>query len=120
MTMNRAEEFVRNWVRTGELRRDHAQSLVRDLVEWSMQNRKELTAFVRNEIESQLNSLGVASRRDLDRLERRIERVEDTLRGRAAASAKKTSRRKTSAKTSRRRASKKTTRRSTPRGSGTV
>jgi polyhydroxyalkanoate synthesis regulator phasin len=117
MTMNRAEQLVQNWLHSGDLRREQAQALVRDLVEWSMQNRKELMAFVRHEIESQLSSIGVASRHDLERLERRIARVEDTLRGRAAASARKTSRRKTSAKTTARRsASKKTTRRSRTEG----
>ncbi len=118
MTRNRAEEFVKNWMRNTEMRRDQTQSLVRDLMEWSAQNRKEVMALIGKEIESQLGGLGLASRRDLERLERRVARLEDQLRSQAvsAARSKKTSRRKTSAKTTRRRT---TGGRSTQGGSGT-
>jgi polyhydroxyalkanoate synthesis regulator phasin len=107
VTRNRAEELVKSWARP-DLRREQAQALVRDLMEWSKHNRKELTALVRSEIQSQLSALGVATRRDLDRLERRIAALEESLRGVAAADAPRSSstrkttsgRKKTSHKTS--------------------
>jgi polyhydroxyalkanoate synthesis regulator phasin len=90
MTRNRAEEFVRTWVHSGDLRREQAQSLVRELMEWSRTNRKELTRFVRTEIEDQLATVGVVTRRDLDRLEKRLELLEGSVRGVAATSARRT------------------------------
>ena len=98
MTWNRAEDFVKNWVQGTDPRREQTQTLVKDLMDWSAENRKEVIAVVRKEIEAQLGNVGLASRRDVERLERRVERLEEAMRSRAAAGAKKTSRRKTSAK----------------------
>ena len=100
MTWNRAEDFVKNWMQGTDPRREQTQNLVKDLMEWSAQNRKEVIAVVRKEIEAQLGGVGLASRRDLERLERRVEMLEEAVRSRAAAGAKKTPRRKTSAKAS--------------------
>lgn len=86
MTRNRAEDLVRDWVRS-DLRREQAQAMARDLLEWSNQNRKELTALVRGEIQSQLTNLGVVTRRDFDRLERRVASLEESVRSLAASSA---------------------------------
>jgi polyhydroxyalkanoate synthesis regulator phasin len=102
MTLNRAEELVRSWA--SDLRREQAQAMARDLLEWSKHNRKELAAFVRSEVQSQLPALGVATRRDMERLERRVERLEEAVRAAATASAstkkprrKATGRKKTTA-----------------------
>jgi polyhydroxyalkanoate synthesis regulator phasin len=95
MTLNRAEELVKSWAT--DARRDQAQAMARELLEWSRHNRKELTALVRSEIQSQLAGVGVATRRDVDRLERRVERLEEAVRATAAASAAKTARRKSTA-----------------------
>ena len=103
MTRNRAEDLIKGLMKTSEGRRDQTQGLVKDLVEWSTQNRKEIMALIGKEVESQLGGLGLASRREVERLERRVARLEDELRSQAVADAasKKTSRRKTSAKTTR-------------------
>ena len=106
MTKNRAEDLVRNWVQGGDVRLEQTQRMVKDLIDWSTQNRKEIVAVVRKEIESQLSGVGVATRRDFERLERRVERLEQDLRSQAvsAAASKKTPRRKTTAKSTARRA----------------
>jgi polyhydroxyalkanoate synthesis regulator phasin len=88
MTRNRAEDLVRDWVRS-DLRREQAQAMARDLLEWSNQNRKELTALVRGEIQSQLTNLGVVTRRDFDRLDRRVASLEESVRSLAASSARR-------------------------------
>jgi hypothetical protein len=86
--------------------------MAHDLVEWSRQNRKEMTRFVRSEIETQMASLGLASKRDLDQLERRVERLQaaisklsqDTARTpRRTTGQKKTTRKKATTKPTRRR-----------------
>ena len=59
-----------------ELTRNRAEQIARDLVERSKQNRDELMRMVRGEIQSQIASLGVPSKRDVERLQRRVERLE--------------------------------------------
>lgn len=59
-----------------ELTRHRAEQLARDLIERSKQNRGELLRLVRDEISNQLEALGVATKRDVERLERRVARME--------------------------------------------
>jgi polyhydroxyalkanoate synthesis regulator phasin len=62
-----------------ELTRHRAEQLARELVERSKQNRGELLNLVRGEIQNQMKSLGVAGKRDVERLERRVTRLETQL-----------------------------------------
>ncbi len=75
-----------------ELTRHRAEQLARDLLERSKQNRSDLVRLIRDEISNQLESLGVATKRDVERLERRVSRIEATDKKKPAASKKKTSR----------------------------
>jgi polyhydroxyalkanoate synthesis regulator phasin len=112
MTRNRAEDFVRSWVGSGDLRRESAGALVRDLVDWSAANGKEMASFVRSEVKAQLGTLGVASKSDVERLEKRLERLEETLRRKAAKAAPRKSVKKTTSsrkKTAARRATRSAT-----------
>jgi DNA topoisomerase-1 len=74
---------------------------VKELLERSRENRRELSRFVRAELQNQIATLGLATKRDLERMERRITRLE----GRSSA-AKSTSKKTTAKKTT----AKKTTR----------
>lgn len=76
LTRNRAEQIVRDLVQQGDVRREQASSAVRDLIEISRNSREELIRFVRGEIRAQVDNLGLASKRDVERLERRIARLE--------------------------------------------
>ncbi|MFN2390272.1 MAG: hypothetical protein ABR575_11815, partial [Actinomycetota bacterium] len=64
LTRNRAEQIAKDLVRGGEVRRDQAGSLVRDLLERNRQNRTELLRFLRVEIQNQVQGLGLATKRD--------------------------------------------------------
>ncbi len=77
LTRHRAEQMVKDLVKTGELRREQAQGAVRDMLTMARENRKELLGLVRAEIQDQIANLGVANRRDVERLERRVARLED-------------------------------------------
>jgi polyhydroxyalkanoate synthesis regulator phasin len=105
LTRHRAEQLVREMVGSGEVRRDQASSLVKQVVDFSKQNRRELIEFVRSEIRNQLSALGVPSKRDLQRIERRVERLEVSARKQSARrpSAKKTPAKKTTPKSAQRR-----------------
>jgi polyhydroxyalkanoate synthesis regulator phasin len=59
-----------------ELTRHRAEQIARDLLERSKQNRDEMLKVIRGEIQNQIASLGVATKRDLERMERRIARLE--------------------------------------------
>ncbi len=62
-----------------ELTRHRAEQLARDLVERSKANRDEILKLIRGEIQNQIASIGVATKRDLERLERRVTRLETQL-----------------------------------------
>lgn len=101
LTRNRAESVVRNWVGV-DLGNSRASAMARQLVETSERNRRELVRFIRAEMKNQIESLGVANHRDVERLERRIRRLEERVgegRSGSAASGKKTTRKKTAART---------------------
>ena len=79
LTRYRAEQMVKGLVSSGDLSPSGAPAMVSELVERSRQTRRELTKFVRDEIKNQIEGLGLASKREVDRLERRIGRLEDNL-----------------------------------------
>src|SRR5688572_1726124 len=116
LTRYRAEQIVKDLVKAGDVRREQASTIVRDLLETSKASRAELLRFVRSEIQTQVATLGLASQRDLDRLERRVGRLESE---RSSApkktTAKKTTSKKSTAKKST--AKKSTARKSTSSGS---
>lgn len=80
LTRHQAERIVRDLVKGGEVRRQQASSTVKDLLETSKMARTELVRLVRSEIQNQIAGLGLVTKRDLDRLERRIARLESSSR----------------------------------------
>lgn len=100
-----------------ELTRHRAEQLARELVERSRQNRDELMKLIRSEIQNQVANLGVPSKRDVERLERRVTRLEAQLKDAPRASTvKKSTTKKTSAKKKSGSAGSRTTTRGTPDG----
>ena len=114
LTRNRAEAVVRDLIKSGDVSGGQATQMVRDLMERSKQNRTEILNLIRSEIRNQSESLGLASKRDIERLERRVARLED--RPSAPTTAQKTHKKtkKTSKKTSKK-TNKKTAKKSTGR-----
>jgi len=106
MTQKRAEELAREFVRAGELQAEQTQNAVEELIERSRRNSERLLAVVRREIRQQISNLGVATKDDLARLERRIDSV--------AGGARKAAPKKAAAKKT---AAKKVAKRATKRGS---
>jgi polyhydroxyalkanoate synthesis regulator phasin len=103
LTKSRAEQIVKDLVQAGDVKRKQASAIVKDLMEASRANREELLRFVRGEVQSQTENLGLATKRDVDRLERRVTRLEVQLAARPAArkkTAKKTTAKKTTARKS--------------------
>jgi polyhydroxyalkanoate synthesis regulator phasin len=72
MTQARAEALIRDLVRAGEVQAEQAQSVIDELVDRSRRNSERLIDAVRIEIRQQMASLGLATKGDVERLERRI------------------------------------------------
>jgi polyhydroxyalkanoate synthesis regulator phasin len=98
LSRNRAEELVKGLVRSGELRREQTASWVKNLLEMSRENREELVRLVGAEIRDQIANLGLATKRDVERLERRVARLESRKTAGKKKTSKKTSKKSSSAK----------------------
>jgi len=103
LTRNRAENIVRDLISSGDLSGGQAGQAVKELMERSRQNRREILNLVRSEIRGQIEALGLASKRDIERLERRVARLEDRP---SATTKKKPPKKKTAKKTSKKTANK--------------
>lgn len=98
VTQKRAEQAVKALVKQGELAAERAEKAVDDLLKRSEDNRKALTNLVRAETEKAVGRLGVARQRDIERLERKVAKLEKEVSGRSGTGAKKASGKKSSAK----------------------
>jgi polyhydroxyalkanoate synthesis regulator phasin len=106
LTRNRAEQIAKAMM--SDTSTTGATALVKQLLETSRNNRQELLRLIGAEIRDQVESLGLATTRDIERLERRVARLEERVRSgdgggrtskkKTSARSKKTSTKKTSAK----------------------
>lgn len=92
----KAQQMARS-LRQGQ-GRDQVTKTAKDLLAWSNKNRERLSSIVRTEVRSQLKSMGVASRDEVDALRKRVRELEREQ-GKAA-SRKQTATRRSTAKTS--------------------
>lgn len=72
MTRQRAQAIVNDLVNAGEMQRDQTQQFVDELVDRSRKNTELLLDTVRKEVADQLSNLGLATKADLEALERRL------------------------------------------------
>jgi polyhydroxyalkanoate synthesis regulator phasin len=89
----KAQDLAKS-LRKGE-GRDQVRKTAKDLLAWSNKNRERLTNLVQTEVRSQLKTIGVASRDEVDALRKRVRELE---RGQGKKSTRKrtTSKRTTS------------------------
>jgi polyhydroxyalkanoate synthesis regulator phasin len=102
---SQAQRIAADLVAQGQLARDQVAATVDELVEMSRRRREELRSTVGAEVQRQLGTLGVATKADLDRLERRLTGAKAPAKKAPAkktvakkAPAKKTAAKKTAAK----------------------
>jgi DNA-binding protein HU-beta len=103
LTQRRAEAIVKDLVKTGEVQAEQAQQAVQDLVDRSRRSTEKFLELVRHEVRAQVASLGLASKKELARLEKRIDSLNPRSAARKApakkaAAAKKAPAKKTAAK----------------------
>ncbi len=59
LSRERAEEFVKDLVKAGDVRRKEAEEVIETLLERSRKNTEDLVAMIRSEIADQLRNLGL-------------------------------------------------------------
>jgi len=69
---SQAHRLASDLVAQGQLARDQIGAAVDELIEISRRRSEELRAIVRTEVQRQLGALGLATKRDLEALERRL------------------------------------------------
>ncbi len=92
----RAQEMARSLMQSQTS--EQVQKAARDLIDWSNKSRQRLTEAVQREVRSQLKSLGVASRDEVDSLKRRVRELERQVGGRAPTAKKPAAARSRAAK----------------------
>lgn len=85
---DRAQRIVSDLAKRGESRAKDLQKAAKDLAERSARNRRELASLVQKEIRRQIRSLGLATRDEVERLQRRIRELERSTPGRKPAARK--------------------------------
>jgi polyhydroxyalkanoate synthesis regulator phasin len=88
MSRDQAEAVVKDLVKRGELQQKRARKAVDELLDRSRKNAEELSKVVRKEIQSQISALGIATKEDLARLERKL--TKSSAATKKSAPAKKT------------------------------
>lgn len=87
MTQRNADRLVKSLVETGDLQASQAQKAVNDLVEQGRRSRERLRGLIDREVQAQVSRMGLATKADVRRLERKIETA-DKAKGIKAKGAK--------------------------------
>jgi len=100
MTQRNAERLVKSLVDAGDVQASQAQQAARDLVEQSRKNRERLLAVVDREVQAQISRMGLATRADVDRLEKKVSALQRATKQPAKKTVKKKAKAKAPAKKS--------------------
>jgi len=110
LTKNQAEKIVKQMVKQGEAARDQAGDLVEDLLGKSRENAEQLRKVVKAETQRVISSLGLASQREVERLDKQVAELKRKL---AAAEQAASPPAKKTAKKTTKKATKKATKKTT-------
>ena len=105
LTPAKAQELAERFMDPGTAKEQVAKTAA-DLLEWSQHNRQRVREFVDREIQSQLNTVGLATQKDLDAVKKRVRDLERAAgmtasgRKKATASRKPSTRKKSTARSS--------------------
>jgi polyhydroxyalkanoate synthesis regulator phasin len=87
---SQARTLAADLVASGQIARDQMASAVDDLLDLSKRRTDQLRTVVQKEVQRQLRTLGVATKRDLDALERRMaKQLRDARKGPTKKATKK-------------------------------
>lgn len=89
MTQSRAEAIVKDLVKTGEVQGEQAQKFVDELVARSRKNTDKFVEAIRKEVQNQVTNLGLATQKDIARIEKKIAAAKPAKKAVAKKSARK-------------------------------
>lgn len=72
----KAQELAKSLSKSKSQGRDQVSKAAKDLLAWSNKNKERLTSMVQTEVKSQLKTIGVASRDEVDALRKRVRELE--------------------------------------------
>ena len=98
MTQRNAERLVKSLVDAGDLQANQAQRAVKDLLDQGRKHRERFTKAIDREVQAQVSRLGLATKADLARLDRKIDTVKKTATKSSSAKKKKAPAKKKSSK----------------------
>lgn len=98
MTQSRAEAIVKDLVKAGEVQAQRTEELVNQLVERSRKNTDRLLEVVRKEVRDQIAGLGLATKDDIARLEKKMSAAPAKKAGAKKAAKKAGTKKKTATK----------------------
>ncbi len=75
-TREKAEDLVNDLTRRGEMSREQAQGVVNDLVERGERQRSELNRSVKDQVRTNVQDMGLATKEEVHELLHRIEVLE--------------------------------------------
>lgn len=73
---DRAQRIVSDLAKRGESRAKSLQKQAKEVAERSGRSRRELAGLIQKEIQRQIRSLGLATRDEVERLQRRVRQLE--------------------------------------------
>lgn len=88
VTQRNADRLVKSLVETGDLQASQAQKAVSDLVEQGRRSRERLRKLIDREVQAQVSRMGLATKADVRRLERKIETAKKATKGSAKKASK--------------------------------
>jgi polyhydroxyalkanoate synthesis regulator phasin len=92
---DRAQRIVSDLAQRGESRAKELQKAAREIADRSARSRREFGSLIQKEIRRQIKALGLATRDDIDRLQRRVRDLEKGTTTRKSTSRARPARRST-------------------------
>ena len=79
LTTAKAEQIAKQLVKSGEAAQDQMGEVVEDLLERQKKNREAITSLVKTETNRAVKAMGLATRKEVDRLQRELASVKREL-----------------------------------------
>ena len=72
LTREKAEDIIEELVKKGELKREEKPGVLNDLLKATEKRKDEMQNFVKEEVQKVLKTLNIATKEDIDSLEKRL------------------------------------------------
>jgi len=75
MSRERAEKFIDECVRRGQVAKEHRSNLVQDMIDAAEETRRDMEKLVAEQMARAVAKMNLATREDIDRLERKLDEL---------------------------------------------